>query len=61
MTIDMIEAVTLASLTKAQPDRRTTPLFYFGGATACFDELQRSMDCGFPGIVTQRSRATELV
>ena len=56
----MIEAVTLASLTKAQSDRRTAPLFYFGGATAYFDELQHSIDCGFPGFVTQRARATEL-
>ena len=39
------------------PGKAHAPLFYFGGATAYFDELQHSIDCGFPGFTTERTGA----
>ncbi len=41
------------------PGKVQAPLFYFGGATAYFDELQSSAENGFPGFDTQRARATQ--
>ncbi len=38
------------------PGKAHAPLFYFGGATAYFDELQQSIDTGFPGFTTRRAR-----
>jgi hypothetical protein len=35
------------------------PLFYFGGATAWFDELMHSAENGFPGFETQRARTAQ--
>jgi cyclohexanone monooxygenase len=43
------------------PGKAHAPLFYFGGATAYFDELQRSADSDFPGFVTQRAQAAQAV
>ena len=41
------------------PGKVHAPLFYFGGATAYFDELQNSAENGFPGFETQRARTTQ--
>ena len=41
------------------PGKVHAPLFYFGGATAWFDELVQSAEDGFPGFETQRARTSE--
>jgi cation diffusion facilitator CzcD-associated flavoprotein CzcO len=64
----LLDATLLGGATELQswfmganiPGKAHAPLFYFGGATAYFEELQRSIDSGFPGFTTQRARAIEL-
>jgi cation diffusion facilitator CzcD-associated flavoprotein CzcO len=43
------------------PGKVQAPLFYFGGATAYFDELLQSAGNRFPGFETQRARPKQLV
>jgi hypothetical protein len=42
------------------PGKVKAPLFYFGGATTWFDELQKSAENGFPGFTTAREQVAEL-
>lgn len=42
------------------PGKAHAPLFYFGGATAWFDELEQSAENGFPGFETMRAQTSEL-
>jgi cation diffusion facilitator CzcD-associated flavoprotein CzcO len=43
------------------PGKVQAPLFYFGGATAYFDELAHSAESGFPGFETQKARTVQPV